>query len=145
MTGEQRARVRMSWRRENAARRSGLDALPGIDDADIVAQLGDDAEIVRDEQHRQAELAHQIAQQFENLPLRRDVERGGRLVGDDQRRRAGERGGDQQPLPLPARELVRIAVERRLRVGQLHAAEQRQQCARCGALRSCLRLGRASA
>ena len=44
-------------RREDAPRRPGLDALPGIDDADVVAQLGDDAEIVRDEQHRQAEFA----------------------------------------------------------------------------------------
>ena len=68
----------------------------------------------------------QIAQQIEDLLLRRDVERGRRLVGDDQRRRAGERRGDQQPLPLPARELVRIAFERRLRVGQLHAAQQRR-------------------
>ena len=72
----------------------------------------------------------QITQQIEDLLLRRDIERGRRLVGDDQRRRAGERRRDQQPLPLAARELVRIAFERRLRVGQLHPAQQRRRCGR---------------
>ena len=123
MAGEQRPRVGMARRREERGGRSGLDGLPGIDDADFVAELGDDPEIMRHEQHRQPELLCQLAQQDEDLLLRGDVERGGRLVGDHQRRIAGERCGDQQALPLAAGELVRIALQCRLRIGQVHPPE----------------------
>ena len=115
MAGEQRARVGMRRRLEDRLHRAGLDRLAGIDDAEIVAQFGDDAEIVRHEQQRDAELRDQLAQQQQDLVLRRDVERGGRLVGDHQARRAGERRRDQQALALAAGELVRIAFERALR------------------------------
>ena len=48
--------------------------------------LGDDAEIVRDEQQRQVERRLHLAQQVENLRLNRHVERRRRLVGDHERR-----------------------------------------------------------
>ena len=51
-----------------------------------VGDLGDDAEIVRDEQDRHAQFALQLAQQLEDLRLDRDVERRRRLVGDQQLR-----------------------------------------------------------
>ena len=133
MAGEQRARVGMRRRVEDRQHRARLDRLAGIDDAEIVAQLGDDAEIVGHEQQRDAELAHQLAQQQQDLVLGRDVERRGRLVGDHQARRAGERRGDQQALALAAGELVRIALERRLGIGHLHAPQQPDQAARHGA------------
>ena len=77
-------------------------------------------------------------QQLEDLQLRRDVERGGRLVGDDERGAAGERAGDHQALALAAGELVRIALERGFGLGDLHAAQQRHEMgaalgARCAA------------
>jgi hypothetical protein len=46
-----------------------------------------------------------IDAQLQDLRLRRDVERGGRLVGDQQRRLQGEGHGDHHALPLAAREL----------------------------------------
>ena len=64
-----------------------------------------------------------------------DVERRGRLVGDDQRRAAGERAGDHQALALAAGELVRIALEHRFGLGDLHAAQQRHEARRGGRAR----------
>ena len=47
-------------------------------------------------------------EQLEDLRLDRDVEGGGRLVGDEQPRRAGQRHRDQRALPHAAGELVRV-------------------------------------
>ena len=44
----------------------------------------------------------------QHLGLHHHVERGGRLVGDDQLGSAGQRHRDHHPLPLPAGELVRV-------------------------------------
>ena len=55
--------------------------------------------------------------------LHRDVERGRRLVGDQQLRLQRERAGDADALPLAAGELVRVAVAHRSR--QLDLVEQR--------------------
>ena len=91
----------------------------GVHDRDAIGGLGDDAEIVRDEQQRQIELLLHLAQQVEDLRLHRDVERGRRLVGDDERRAAGERDRDHHALPHAARQLMRIVVDASLRVGDL--------------------------
>ena len=64
--------------------------------------------------------ALQRAHQIEDLRLDRDVERGRRLVGDQQLRVAGERHRDHHALPHAARELVRIVVEALLRRGNAH-------------------------
>ena len=53
-------------------------------------------------------LHHQV----QHLRLDRHVERRDGLVGDDELRLDGERAGDPDPLPLPAAELVRLAVGR---------------------------------
>src|ERR1019366_3329659 len=75
-----------------------------------LAHVAHDCEVVGDEDHRQAELALQLAQQVEDLRLDRDVERGDRLVGDDQLRLQRQRARDPDPLTLTAGELVRVAV-----------------------------------
>ena len=51
----------------------------------------------------------QLLEQLKDLRLDHHVERRGGLVGDHQRRMAGEREGDHHPLALPAGELVRVA------------------------------------
>ena len=51
---------------------------------------------------------------FEDLRLHGDVERGGRLVGDQQVGLVGERHRDHHALALAAGELMRIAREPRL-------------------------------
>ena len=58
-----------------------------------------------------AELLLEVAQQVEDLGLDGDVERGGRLVGDDQARVAGDRPGDQDALRHAAGQLVRVTGE----------------------------------
>ena len=63
--------------------------------------------IVRDQQHGHAALALQRLQQLEDLRLDGDVERGGRLVGDQQVRLVGQRHGDHDALALTAGKLVR--------------------------------------
>ena len=61
---------------------------------------------------------------MQHLRLDRDVERGDRLVGDDQLGLDRERAGDADALALAAGELVRVA--RRRRGGQADLVEQRR-------------------
>ena len=70
----------------------------------------DHRQVVRDEHVGQAELVLQVLQQVDDLGLDRHVQRGDRLVGDDQLGPQGERAGDADALALAAGELVRVAV-----------------------------------
>ena len=90
---------------------------------DPVGDLGDDAEIVGDEQHRHATGRLYLPDQREYLRLRRHVERGGRLVGDQDVGLERERHRDHRALPLAAGDLVRIRVEHARRLGQMHRSE----------------------
>ena len=64
--------------------RAVLDRPAGVHHQDVVGQLGDHAEVVGDDDDRGVELRLQVADQVEDLRLHGDVERGGRLVGDQQ-------------------------------------------------------------
>ena len=55
-------------------------------------------------------VALQLLEQREHLRLHHHVERGRRLVGDQEARVARERHRDHHPLALPAGELVRVVV-----------------------------------
>ena len=79
-----------------------FDDLSLLHHADAIRDLAHDAEVVGDEQHRHAEPALQLAQQLEDLRLYGDVERGGRLICDQQVRFVGERHGDHDALALAA-------------------------------------------
>ena len=61
--------------------------------------------------------------QREDLRLHGDVERRGRLVGDQQIGLVGERHGDHDALALAAGKLMRIALEPALRIGNADLAE----------------------
>ena len=63
------------------------------------------------------------AQQVEDLRLDGDVERRGRLVGDQQRGLAGQRHGDHDALAHAARQAVRIVVDALGRRGDAHQLE----------------------
>ena len=106
--------------------RSGrrLHNLPGIHHGQAVGDVADDAEIVRDEQHGHAEALLEVEEQFKNLRLNGHVERGRRLVGDEQLRLGSESHRDHDALLHPAGELVRIIFEPRFRRGN---ADQFQQ------------------
>ena len=106
-------------------------AAPVLDD-DAVGGFGDDAHIVGDHDQAHAVFGLQPDQQVEDLLLDRHVERGGRLVGDQQLGVAGDRHGDHDALALAARHLVRIGFQPLGRIGN---ADRLQQLDGAGAAR----------
>ena len=74
--------------------------------------------------------ALQLAHQVEDLRLDGDVERGGRLVGDQQCRFAEQRHRDHHALAHAARELVRVLVEALLGGRDAHALQHLDRGAR---------------
>ena len=112
---------------ENVVPAAALDDLAFRHHADPVGHLAHDGEVVGDEQQRHAALGLEAFQQVEDLGLDRHIERGGRLVGDQQVRLVGKRHGDHYALALAARKLVRIAVEALFGVPQADFAQQLQR------------------
>ena len=96
---------------EHARSFPSLDDFPLTHDDHVVGDAPDDVEVMGDEQHRHAELGLQVFQEFEDLRLHGDVERGRRLIGDQKIGTIGERHGDHHPLALAAGELVRIGAK----------------------------------
>ncbi len=121
---EQPARVRMLGSREQLPRCRVLHHLAGIHHRDAVGDAGDDAEIVGDQKDGEAELLLQPVQQPQDLRLHGDVERGGRLVGDQQLRIAHQRHGDHHPLAQAPRELMRKLTHSHSGRGDADAAHQ---------------------
>src|SRR5690606_23346341 len=81
-----------------------------------------EGEVVGDEKDGEPKIALQLPHQVEDLRLDRDVQGGGGLVRHQELGAGGQRPGDGDPLPLPAAELVRVAV--RIVPGQAHQAEE---------------------
>ena len=121
---EQADGVGMLGRGEQFVDGGALDDLAGIHHRDLVADLGDHAEIVGDQDDRGAARRLQLAHQIEDLRLQGDVERGGRLVGDQELGIAGQRHRDHDALAHAAGELVRIFVDALLGRGDVDAAQQ---------------------
>ena len=105
-------------------RRGHLHHLPRIHDGETVGDVAHDAQIVRDEQHGHAEAFLEIDEQFENLRLNGHVQRGRRLVGDEQLGFGGQRHRDHHALLHPAGKLVRIIFEPRFRRGDVDELQQ---------------------
>src|SRR5919108_758423 len=108
--GEERLGVLVLRVRVHLLGRADLDELALVHHRDLVAHRADDCEVVRDEEVREPEVALQVLEQVEDLGLDGDVEGRHRLVADDQLRVERERARDPDALPLPAGELVRVAV-----------------------------------
>ena len=86
-----------------------------------------------------------LADQLEDLGLDRDVEGGGRLVGEQQRRAARQRDRDHHALAHAARQLVRVLIEPSLGLGDADVAQQldrRSRGRRCGPSRGGSRAAR---
>jgi hypothetical protein len=62
----------------------------------------------------------QFVQQVEDLRLHRHVQRGGRLVEDDERRIVDQRGGDERALLHSAAQLMRIGANELTRMRQTY-------------------------
>ena len=87
---------------ENVIRRPALADAAAVHDDDLIAHRSDDTEIMGYHDDGHAELLLQLLHQIEDLCLNRHVERGRRLVGDQNIRLAGERHGDHDTLPHAA-------------------------------------------
>jgi len=83
---EQSARVRVERISKQLGGRRLFHHPRRVKNRDVVSILGDDSKIVRDQDHGEAESHLQLADQIENLRLYRHVERGGRLIRDQQPR-----------------------------------------------------------
>ena len=95
---------------EDVLDRGGLDHFALVHHHDFFGHVGDDPEVVRDQQHRHLQLELQRLHQLQDLRLDGDVQRGGRLVGHQQRRTAHQRHRDHRTLAQAAGELERIGV-----------------------------------
>ncbi len=101
-----------------------LDHPAGVHDADLIRYLRHHAEVVSDDDDRHSGSPAQILEQGQDLRLNCDVERCGRLVGDQQLRFVGQGHRDHHALAHPARELVRELIDTSLGVGNAHHLEQ---------------------
>ena len=113
----------MRRRLEDLRRLRGLDHVALLHHDDAVAIGGGETEIVRDQDGRHAALARQLGDQVHHGLLRGDVEAGGRLVGDQQLRLAGERQRDDDALAHAAGQLERIGVIALARARDAHLVE----------------------
>ena len=114
---QKRTGVGMRGLMEDRAHRAGLDHLARVHHHYLVAELGDQAEIVRDHHDRRLQLAPELADQVDDLRLHGDVQRRRGLVGDEEHRVHQQRHGDTGALAHPAAELVRILRDAALGIG----------------------------
>ena len=84
-------------------------------------------QIVADEDQPHAALAHQLVEDGQHLHLHGDVERRGRLVGDQEVGVGDQHHGDHHPLAHAAGDLVRIERVDPLGVADLHGLQHRER------------------
>ena len=102
-----------------------FDDLSLLHDIDGVGDLGDDAHVMGDEQHRRAVALLQFVDQRQDLLLRGHVQRGRGFVRDQQDGFQNQRHRDHDPLALAARQLMRIAAEDAFDIGQMDLLHDR--------------------
>ena len=105
---------------EDRVHRAALDDAAELHHHHLLGDLGDDAHVMGDEHHRHAVAGLQLLDQLEDLGLGGDVERRGRLVGDQQLGLAGQRHGGHGALAHAAGEFEGIAVEALSRARNAH-------------------------
>ena len=98
----ERLRVRVARVAEELLAVGQLDDAAQVHHRDAIADVLDHAHVVGDEEVGQPELALEVLEQVEDLGLDRDVERGHRLVADDEVRLEDQRAGDADALALAA-------------------------------------------
>ncbi|MNI33881.1 hypothetical protein D3C73_878490 [compost metagenome] len=79
------------------------------------------------EDHPHLHFLLQHADQLQDLRLNGDVQRGGRFIGNQQRRFTRQRHGNHHPLAHPARQLMRIATKDVFGLGNAHQIEHTQR------------------
>ena len=104
---QQHARIGMLRIGKDFGRGTGFHDLAVLHHTDPVSNAPHDAQVMGDEQQTHVFRPLQLAQKLEDLRLDRHVERGGRLVRDQNVGPVGQRHGDHHALALPAGKLVR--------------------------------------
>ena len=79
-----------------------------------------------DQQQGHAQACLQVLEQFEDFQLHGDVQRGSRLVGNQQLGFVGQGHGNHHALALAAREFVGVSLEALVRLGNADQVEQLQ-------------------
>ena len=92
-----------------------------------VADVLHHGQIVRDEEVREVELALEPLEQVQDLRLDGDVQRGHRLVADDELRRQREGPGDADPLTPFSRGLSGLEPLGLFRAGPIGAARKEDE------------------
>ena len=106
----QLARESMAWRAEDLIDGAAFDHAAFAEHGDPIADGGERAKIVRDQQDAAAKLAIALAEQFENFDLGDGIERARGLIGDEQLWAMQNGHCDQDALALASRDLRRIAL-----------------------------------
>ena len=88
---------------------AALHDMTEIHDADLVGNMFDHADVMRDKQIREIHLFLNIFQKVDDLSLDRNVQSGDRFVTDDESGVDCQRTGDSDTLPLPAGKFAGIA------------------------------------
>jgi len=101
----------MSRGSEDLSHHTHLGDAPRVHDGDAVADPGDDAEVVGDEDHGEVVPALELLEEGEVLRLDGQVEAGRGLVRDEEARRRRDGHGAHHALAHPARELMREGTE----------------------------------
>ena len=122
--GYQRFCVVVSRVVKNRSDRAGFNDSALLHHHDVIGDFGDDAKVVGYEQDAHAATPLDVLDQAQDLHLRRDIQRGRRLIGDQDRRFQGQRHGDHHTLPLTAGQQMRIRSAETRRVGQIYRREQ---------------------
>ena len=93
---------------ENFSRFTGFYDFSLIHHGNAVRDVVDDAEVVRNKNHGEAEVLLKLFDEIENLRLDRDIQRGDWFIRDDELGFRRQRPGDGNALTLATRKLVRI-------------------------------------
>ena len=105
---------------EDIVQGSAFHHLAVVEHDDLIGHIGDDAEIMGDHQQRHAQFGLEILDQLQDLGLDGDVERRGRLVGNQQAGPADQRHGDHRALAQAPGQLKGIGARRALGIGKAH-------------------------
>jgi len=88
-----------------------LDHSPRVHAQHLFGKFGDDPKVMGDEENGRPDAFLKMFQQFEDLGLDGDIERGSGFIGHDQAGTAGNRHGNHDPLAHAPAHLVRVVFD----------------------------------
>ena len=114
----------MLWRIEQAADRRELHEPSGLHDCDAICDARGNTQIVRNQNDRHGTRALELGEQRQDLRLNGDIERGRRLIGDEQDGITRQRNREHDPLAHASGKLMRVLASAPPGVGHVQIVEQ---------------------